>query len=479
MTKITNGLVLAGFDTIISSFKKIVSDQFKNSDKFLNNKIINEMRPGLISFGTGMIKKSLISNGDKLYESNFKIIDDSYKYCNKNPFWIDSGGFIFSIGKVEQSYVSNLIEYYTKYIQETCLNPEYNNMLYFYLDIVPTAGITKDFSLKHMKIFHDMLLDKIKDIPGAKEKMYIVIQVNNPIAYDTFYHFIRDNSIHEQLNSHKWSIGGIVPLQNNNPQYIVRPYMPAIFDCLDLELNSLKNNIPVYFHILGTSSYYEMFLVAWMNILCEYYNIPFIITFDSTACINNATRTGIIHYIDENNDNNVIKLDSKHANINTRVDNNYTNYDYLNKIKNFLFNNIDIIEDFDWFEKGRWSKIGSNALILYEAWAFGKVFDYIKNECYKKKDWIIYNKNRYNLKSLVVNIMQKIDNGFNSSVSRKTFDSHIMGRLIKSLEWFESALKNKLPDENKSYYLINKMFNTNTHLMTNGIQKIENIDDFI
>ena len=471
--KITNGLILAGYDSVIASYEKIS----KNYNK--DNKLLLEMRPGLTCYGAEIVKKTLPKNGKQLHETvtkKFLNLYDNY-HVEDVPWYIDSGGYQVCRGYVPPSYCEYLSDYYTQFIELCCNDNKYNDMLFFYLDLITTNGITKDFSIFQMKNFQKLLMDRTKNNKGH-ERVHLIIQVNNEVVYDTFYHFIRDNSIHEQLNSHKWAVGGLVVIDFNDPQYDVRPYMPAIFDCLDLELSTLKNNISVYFHILGTSSYYEMFLISWMNILCEYYQIPFIITFDSTTHINNSTRSGVIHYIDENND--IIKLQTKYQFKDNIINNNFTNYYYMNKVKEFLFNNIDIVEDFDWYDdKNRWSKLGANALSFYEAWAFGKVFDYIKNKCNEKKDLIIYEKNRWRLKSLIIDIMSKIDDNFISGASRKSFDSHILGRLIKSLDWFELALKNKLPNQNKSYHLIKRMFHTNTNLMTNNLYKIDSIDKII
>ena len=392
------------------------------------------------------------------------------------PFFVDSGGFLASIGRIQYSDLPYLIKYYTDYIHETCSNPMYDDMVYFYLDIVPSNGITPKDSLENMNKFHNILKEKVKDLPGALNKMYLVLQVNNEISYDTFYHFIRDNSIHEQLQSHKWSCGGMVPLNFN--QYSIRPYMVALFDILDLELTNLKNNIPVYFHILGTSAYYEMIFVAWMNILCEYYNIPLIITFDSTTHISNATRSGILHYINEDDENEpyITCIATKYKDIYNNVKNRglgHNNLYYINKIKESLKKELVFRDENDsWFDNNyRWTKVANNSMAVYETWAFSKIFNHIYNKCYEKRDLIINQEKHPDLKGLIVDIMNEIDGDFNPN--RKSFARNIVDPLVNSLDLFDNALNNKLDKRLKSYNLVQTLFHNNTVLATDSVIKLK------
>ena len=46
----------AGVNTNIQSYERLVTDEFRNSDKFINTKYIKEMAPMLISFGTSLYR---------------------------------------------------------------------------------------------------------------------------------------------------------------------------------------------------------------------------------------------------------------------------------------------------------------------------------------------------------------------------------------------------------------------------------------
>lgn len=467
----------AGVNTNIQSYERLVTDEFRNSDKFINTKYIKEMAPMLISFGTNMVKSTLATKGDRLYKKSSKLILDIYdKYHqDKQPFFIDSGGFLFTVSKVKHEYIDYLINYYTDFIKETCSDQKYDDMLYFYLDIAPTNRITYESSIESMTKFHESLKDKLKGIDGALNKIYIVMQVNNPLSYHTFYRFIHDNAIHEDLQSHKWSCGGLVPLNFNSSQYFIRPYIVALIDMIDLEYDALKNGTPVYFHVLGTSSYYELILITWLNILCKYRGINLTITTDSTSHINNANRVGALHYINRypnEKDNHYITLiDIAYNKINKMVHNrNYRNGDYLNKIIDEFYNTLDMAVDREnvYTNDNRWTKNASCMFNVYEWWAFSRILPFIRKQCEAYKDNILFGKYRSNLKQLTGMILGEIDSSTLLNIGRTQFDL-IFSKLVTSLDYFIQALNKKLPPNQKSYKLVKALFSNNEYLSTNSI----------
>lgn len=478
MSNITEGLVLAGFDTICSSFEHLISDETKQKEKIINKFSLNT-RPGLTCYGAEIIKPSLLKNGLQLHQKATKKlcnVYDKYHILGK-PIYQDSGGFQICKNYAKPEYCESLAKYYSDFIQDMSSNPKYNDMLFFYLDLVTTNGITKEISTKYMLEFQKQLMEKTKNSKGH-ENVYLVIQSNNEIVYDTFYHFIRDNGIHEQLNSHKWAVGGLVVINFNDDQYKVRPYMIGLFDMLDLELDNLKKGIPVYFHILGTSSYYEMILIAWMSILCEYYELPLVFTFDSTTHINNVSKAGRLHYYDETNEEfPFTTIDTKEKDLYKIVPNRngLMNVDYLNKVKNEIISEFDLDET-DWFDKnGRWASQASNSMMIYEAYAFGQLYPYIKKVSYEKRDWII--NDHTELKYLMVNlILEKIDYTFKTSCYKPSFDRKVMEKIIRSLEWFELAIKNKLPNERKSFQLVHDMCSQNRFLASGSSDDVTKSD---
>lgn len=491
---IQDGLILAGFDTFSVNYRNLTSDAFHETDRFYHNKYLDDLQPPLICYGAEIVKESMATKGLELHNAATDKLLSIYREYNrdKQPFFIDSGGFQICRGKVSPDYVDILTEYYTQFIQITTNDPLYDNMLYLYLDVIPTNGITPEFAIRKMKEFQSLLMERTKQSKG-NEKVFLVLHCNAKSSYDTFTKFIRNNSIHEELNSHKYAVGGMVPLNFNQSSYLVRPYMIAIFDMIDLELSNIKKGIPVYFHILGTSSLFEMICISWLNILLEYYELPLTITFDSTTHIGNSTRQGIIHYINDGSNPNdpypITCFLSKYDTIYKCAYNRpieFNNYYYFNKVRDDVLSIVDAIDPNDtWFDdtnNHRWTQQGIVGMNVYETWAFGKVFHYIKDVSNNKRDWIINKDKRCYLKQLIYEILSVLDSNFIFNGGRKAFDSRICGRIIQSLEWFELAINNKLPNTMKSYHLVNGMFHDNDFLMTTPMIKfndnmIANEDD--
>lgn len=482
--KIESGLVLAGFDTLVTNYKNLTTEEFARKPEYYDNKYIRDMQPPLICYGAEIVKESMATKGQSLHDAATKKILSIYdNFDNNLPFFIDSGGFQICRGKVSPEYVDILIEYYTQFIRDTTSTSKYDNMLYLYLDVIPTNGITPEFAITKMKQFQQILMERTAQYKG-NEKVYLVMHCNAKSSYDTFYKFIRENSVHEELNSHKYAVGGMVPLNFNQSSYLVRPYMVALFDMLDLELSNIKKGVPVYFHILGTSSLFEMICISWLNILVQYYELPITITFDSTTHIGNSTRQGIMHYINDwsNPDDPypITCFESKYQTIHKSAYNrplHLNNRYYFDKVRSEIMDNLEVLDPNDlWFDdtnNHRWTQQGIVGMNVYETWAFGKVFNYVKELSESKKDWIIYNDKRHNLKMLIMEIMGILNSNFSFNGGRKSFDSRICGRIIQSLEWFDMALNKKLPNSMKSYSLVSGMFHDNDYLMTTPMLKFK------
>ena len=474
MPNITNTWVMAGYDSLGSSYKKLFSNIFEDST-ILANKYSLNMAPGLVCYGAEIIKSSLLTRGEQLHTAATRKMKSTYDLLHvikDQPLFIDSGGLHFH----------HLYLHYSRFIEDICNNSQYDDMLFFFLDLSTCGGITKEQSTRYMNEFHTKLMERTKNNEGHK-RVYLVHQVNNEVVYDTFYKFITTNSIHEQLQSHKYAVGGLVPLNfNEKNKYIVRPYIISLLDIIDWELNNLKKGIPVYFHILGTSSYYEMILVAWLTILLEHYNLPLIITFDSTASINNVSRSGTLHYIDEamaNSNEYITTIETKYNSLHKPIKNraNRTNEYYFRKFKEEMISQFNL-EDVPWFGNDkRWINTASNCMLIYESYSFGKVYEYIKKECESHKDWIINPNDRCYLKPLVVSILFQIDASSVAGCGRASFNNNVMDPLKTSLEYVELALQKKLPQINRSYNLVSMMCHDNMHLAS-SVKQICSDEEF-
>lgn len=483
MTTIKNGLYPSGVDSPAFCYSQLVSDSYKKSSSFKSDRYIQDIKGTMMCFGIELIRKTLLRRPQELYQkAKYKVLDTfNIVHVDDKPFLIDSGGYSIAKGDVPFEYVDYLIKYYLEFIKFTLSDDKYKDMYYMFLDIIPNNGITSDMSINKMNEFLDKLLD-ILDTQEKRDKMYIILQFNSEYTYNTFYKFIKESKIHERIGSHKYAAGGMVLLDFNQAKYIVRPYMIALFDVLDLELDNLKKNIPVYFHILGTSCIYEMILVSWLDIYCKYYNIPLIITFDSTAYISNAIRANVAHYINDYSDPldkyPITKVRLKNQYLNLPLlhrESTYTNRYYLEKIKNQIETNLDLeYKDDDWYDsRGRYTLSGNYGILVNEYWSLTKIYEWIKDISIKKKDWIIDKKLHYNLKHLINEIMIMLNEDFSFNGGRKNFDTNIAGRLIQSLEWFDLAINNKLSKEHRSFNLVKSMFYDNIKFRTNPIIKFD------
>lgn len=479
-----SGLILAGIDTTKNLYELSINEEKmikRTKTDIFDTKYINGLAPALLCYGAEVIRPSLGKKYEELHAKAKAKLIDHYKIFARNdkPFIVDSGGFQICVGKADKRYTSNLADIYSRLIAETA---EYPNMLYFYLDILPTGDISPQFSIEKMMEFHELLMERTKDT-NQKEKVYLVIQCNSPLAYDTFYRFIRDNAIHEQLNSHRYSVGGLVPLKFADSQYIVRPYMVALFDVIDLELSNIKKGIPIYFHILGTSSLLEMICVAWMTILLEARGINMIITFDSTSHISNTVRSGVTHYINENPNEDdpyeITNFSSRYADQSKMIFNrNYSNGHYFEKVKQDLLANLEFnIPDDPWYENTndrRFTNQCIRALGFYESWAFSHLYDHVLKRSIERKDWIINSDQRCFLKQLMYDILSELDRKFLLSAGgRASNDSKLYSKVIQSLDWLDLSIQNKLPNSQKSYALVDSMFKKNASLATSMSVDIE------
>ena len=461
----------AGADTTISNYERLVTKEFRHTNAFYTNKFMTDVAPMLISFGTNIAKPGIAKNGDKLYASNKELINIIYEDFHQkgDPFLVDSGGFLCSIGKVPRQYIPKMIEYYVKYIKENCEDPLYDDMLYFYLDIVPIAGLKKEEALEHMIHFHNHLKKSISHISGALDKMILVLQCSNNNTYEVFNKFIHETALVD-LHSHKYSQGSLVPLNFNN--YFISPWIIGLMDVIDIERDNLTNGTVIQFHLLGTSSPTEMILISWLNILFESRGINIIITFDSTAAINNASRSGILHYYDPNNKEHPItefftKYNTLKDKVLNRIDKNgrnYTNEDYINMCladmsKEIVFNTRCNGMLYD--SNGRWTPLANTFLQVYENYSYSKIFDYILSVNKQYKDWIINEDLNSRLRELTYKILVEFNGGYNLTNKKGSKLNSTTARLLNSLMLIRMHLDNKLPEKYSSKQIVDSYFKNN------------------
>jgi hypothetical protein len=470
---IRSGLVLAGLSTFHSNYVKSLADDYPDRYK---DKFVQELTSGLLCYGADVIKPSLVKNADKLHEvARDRILQIKPFYTDNNkPLFIDSGGFQICVGKVPPSYVEYLADIYTRFIQETS---NQSNMVYFYLDIIPTNGITESFAIEHMKRFHKLLMERTKE-SKAHENVYLVIHCNAVLSYRTFYRFIRENNIHHDLNSRKYAVGGMVPLNFNSKVYHVRPYMVALIDVIELEAENIKNKVPIYFHVLGTSSLYDMICISWLNLLLELKGYNITITFDSTSHINSASKAGIVHYINPHPDVDdpyrVTPFHIKYDELNNVMKNRkYNNRHYLELVKRDLLDTLKIVDPTDpWYDEDhKWTPSATRLFGVYEAWASSQIFDFVVQKSSEYKDCITDKAKRFKLRDLFYDFMSIFNRKSDTRNNRLTTE-RVMKSIILSVDYLDLALQGGLGPVHKSFGLVNTLFSQNDFLMTPYIKSI-------
>lgn len=479
---IKNGYFAAGIDTNFNHYERLVTDEFRKSDKYLTNKFINKRPPALLSYGIEMVKKSLPKKGDVLHKSAKRKlcgIYDTY-HIDKYPFLIDSGGFSITIGRVDKNYIDHLRRWYIQFIREMCENDKYKDMLFQFLDIVPTGDITQQFALDKMLEFHNDLKSGLSGIDCALERMYVIFQYSTMEAYEIFRKLIFEHRIQDEYNCHKYSQGSLVPLNFNQSIYPVRPWMLGLFDTIRLEYDNLKkgsngqNSDTVYFHILGTSALVEVILATWINILCEEYGMDLVITYDSTSAINNAVRAGVMHYVDETLDpmdtQRITQFLSKYRTIDQCVPGrSFKNRYYINRMWDDLKSVLDVTDEDDpiFDDAHRWTSMANCIFGVYELYSYTSMINYVRDVCMlpKNREIVLDREHRfYGLKNLLVQIISRVNPAFIMSSGKTRFNTNVVANTINSLELADLALQGKFGQVPETRDLIDKMFYNNGEL---------------
>jgi hypothetical protein len=284
----TNGIVYATFRvmlrSVIAQYSKltngVVDKDFleKNVSAFANTNFNNAM----LSFG-----EALHCDGDaKDIKRSVNHLRREYnnvrKYYNNNMF-IDSGGYQVQMNFIDHTVVPYLIDGYCETIQ----NMKEKNVFYFIEDIIATS-YNKE-KIPSMNIAKKLTIDGIKkmsELPEEKRKnIYFIYHFQSRDVFRAWQDVLHKAHPNEYLESHRWSVGGIVADSGvpKDTNYIT--YMYPMIDILQQELSYLKKGGTVNLHILGVTAFLDIFFFGVLKRLFDIYDYKINITFDSTQPI--------------------------------------------------------------------------------------------------------------------------------------------------------------------------------------------------
>lgn len=386
---IVEGITLANFDTYCNSYMRYAD---KNKPLF-EDKLSLELGNILLNFGQEVIRPPMYYKQKILTNKTFKMFNDIHKYFKNKNMFIDSGGFQILKGYVPKEYMVHLIDMYIDFLR-ICKENNMENLYYFYLDINPIKEISPEYSISHMMKFQNLLEDMDKD-NWIRDKMYIIHHCNTPLSYQTFTKFFNENNIIERIGSHRYAVGGMVPLNFNSVRLQIKTYLYPLFEVIEKEREYLESGGHVHYHVLGMSGLSDEFLLIWCMLYFKMIGWNLHISFDSTTALFKATQSNTLYHV---KDNDITIINTKYENIKNKPDckkpNVLTNGEYIEDIINFINENIhpkeknkvDTLEKC--FTKNTNDKINSShafryMMIIYNFWSYSQIFNIFKNSAFE------------------------------------------------------------------------------------------------
>lgn len=392
-----DGLVLATFDALTKRYMRFI-----DATKMVpfSDSLSTELADGLLNFGMEVIKPSMWHKQDTLKNKALnKILWNRKIMTPDKALFIDSGGFQILGGYVPLDYMKHLIRMYTDFIVDT---KDVDELYNFYLDINPVKGITPDFAIGSMLEFQRVLEEKTKD-NDQKSRVYAVYHCNTPLAQKVFLKYFDDYKIPERLGSHRYAVGGMVPINFNSERMQIKTYMYPLFEVIDRERERLNDGKDVWYHLLGVSSYYEMFLLIWCRMYFKSIGWNLHITFDSSTPLTKAVMSGFIFHVSDKKIITMIK--TKYDKINEKPKCKQANLeinawymeDIIRKIKeNLIIKSkfkLDTVDDCFKFQdksntKRIWSDEFGHASIVYQFWSYSQMYKIFEESCMKEPEII-------------------------------------------------------------------------------------------
>jgi len=293
-----SGFVLAGFETlsnIIDNFIKNTKDRYENNftREDVSDFLSKTCSGFLHSYGQTFAGKRNYSKHSKT-EARLLQNSRSTGLFNDSEFFVDSGGFQVSIGKLTRSEAVILLEMYYEFLER--YYDLYDRA--FILDIPPGPGCEIFHSFEDVYKWNlDSYVTATNMSEQIKDKMVYIHHFRTPKLWEIFMRLLRDYDMFPNFKYH--GAGGMTANLSSDisiPCIVyVLPLTPLLNECKKIGRDYL------HFHILGIATFRDIFFYElFQKHVWEKHKIRLTITYDS-AVLYKGLMTGRSLYVRDNN----------------------------------------------------------------------------------------------------------------------------------------------------------------------------------
>jgi len=272
------GFTVAGFETLAT-----IIETFMNSEEFSSN----FSKSDISNFFSKTCNRFLHSYGQNFYKMrkyerhNVNVAKMLRKcrdtgFFDSSLFYVDSGGFQISIGKLDKEQTDILLDLYYGFIkQEDCFDRA------FILDIVPGPGCTIFNSFKDIYDYNLKSYELAKNLPQeARDKIIYINHFRTPKLWRIFNDLLNYDGMFESFRH--FATGGIVA---NMASDVLIPCIIYIIPLMPILIKAKEKGIKEFdFHILGGSNFRDIFFYELIKKhIVEKHDIKVTITYDSSG----------------------------------------------------------------------------------------------------------------------------------------------------------------------------------------------------
>jgi len=388
--------LLAGFESLASILERWMTGKKAGFNSNFTRECISNfhkktMYGFLHSFGQNF-------SGRKSYKKYVKDEAEIFNKCrrsgfyNDGTFFVDSGGYQASIGKLQKKEVSTLVELYHEFLENECDSYDRG----FILDLTPGPGCELFTDFKQVYDLNLQTYTRAANMPEKVRKKIVYIQhFRTPKLYETFNRLLKENDFFSKFDH--FATGGMVASSAAGSEL---PCMIYVIPLIQLINEALKHNRKnINFHILGGAGFKEiLYYELIQKHVKKVHDIELIISYDSSGIFKGLMIGRVIPIFYENI---LYKLDLRTNNINMRFKDKYTGKDiFLREIKDFAINNnFKVLNQSEIYDDSTGTffediKIYS---MLYMLEIYSKIQTYMKDfadvnyKLYEEKDFIQLN----------------------------------------------------------------------------------------
>lgn len=278
---VRSGYVLAGFETlagIVNNFINNTKGRYNNnfSRKDVSNFLSKTCSGFLHSYGQNFPNRRNYSKYNKVEASLFQRSRD-YGLFDDSEFFVDSGGFQISIGRLNREESKLLLKMYYDFLRE------YHHVLdrAFVLDTPPGPGCTAFDNFEDVWKWNLDSYMEASNLPQEiRDKIIYIHHFRTPKLWEIFSDILRDHNMFSRFKYH--GTGGVVANISGDmsiPCVIyVLPLIPLLNECKKVNRDHLD------FHILGGSSFRDILFYELFQLhVLKKHGIKLDITFDSSG----------------------------------------------------------------------------------------------------------------------------------------------------------------------------------------------------